>query len=268
MTAADASVVTSSASLLAHDEPAAYEVHNARGSGALVLTCDHASWRTPRALGDLGLHERDRSDHIGWDPGALDLALALSQRLDSPLVASGYSRLVVDCNRPLHVASAMPAVTCGVTVPGNAALTDEHKRARAEALHAPYHDAITGVLDARAASVPSRTALMAVHSFTPSMQGNARPWVAGMVYGRDRRLAGLLLEDLSREEPALVLGDNQPYQVTGTSDYTIPVHGEARGLPCVLLEVRNDQLRERDSVERWADRLARAWRSAERALFG
>lgn len=254
------------AALLASDEPAPFTVERPDGRGLFVLTCDHASNRVPRVLEDLGVSDEARNDHIGWDPGALALARALSASLDAPLVYSGYSRLVIDCNRPIDVESAMPRVSCGVPIKGNESLGDAQRTARVEALHRPYHQAIARVLDARA-HARHATALIAVHSFTPVMNGVARPWVAGMVYGSDRRLAGALLTALAREEPALVLGDNQPYQVTPRGDYTIPTHGEARGIPHVLLEIRNDQLRDAASIERWRGRLDRALRACAEGLF-
>ena len=38
----------------------------------------------------------------------------------------------------------------------------------------------------------------------------------------------------------LTVGDNEPYSVSETTDYTIPVHGERRGLPHVSIEIRQD----------------------------
>src|SRR6218665_471531 len=72
---------------------------NAGGASPFVLACDHASNRIPEKYGDLGLSPRQRLMHIAWDPGALPVALRLSERLDAPLVFSNVSRLVIDCNR-------------------------------------------------------------------------------------------------------------------------------------------------------------------------
>ena len=78
----------------------ACEVINAGGAGTAFLVCDHASNRVPRLLGNLGLEPAQLADHIGWDPGAAEVARRLSGHLDAPLGLSGYSRLAVDCNRP------------------------------------------------------------------------------------------------------------------------------------------------------------------------
>ena len=81
--------------------------------------------------------------------------------------------------------------------------------------------------------------LIAMHSFTPVFKGVARPWHAGVLYNRDPRFAHLLGALLKREK-GLVVGDNEPYSVTDASDYTIPMHGERRGLPHVAIEIRQD----------------------------
>ena len=60
-----------------------------------------------------------------------------------------------------------------------------------------------------------------------------------------------------RNEGDLVVGDNQPYAVTATSDYAIPVHGEARGLAHVELEIRQDLIADAAGQQAWARRLAR-----------
>jgi predicted N-formylglutamate amidohydrolase len=78
----------------------ACEVINAGEAGTAFLVCDHASNRVPWLLGNLGLEPAQLADHIGWDPGAAEVARRLSGHLDAPLGLSGYSRLAVDCNRP------------------------------------------------------------------------------------------------------------------------------------------------------------------------
>ena len=122
--------------LLLADEPAACTVHRADGASSAFLTCDHASARIPALLGDLGLTEQVRLDHVGWDIGAARVARAASAALDATLVESGYSRLVIDANRPIEVASSIPEVTCGVTVPGNLGIGDGARAARDRALPA------------------------------------------------------------------------------------------------------------------------------------
>jgi predicted N-formylglutamate amidohydrolase len=104
--------------------------------------------------------------------------------------------------------------------------------------------------------------LLSIHSFTPVLNGRPRPWDIGISYGRDRRLAALLLGALARKG-GLTVGDNQPYPVEDDIDYTIPHHGEGRGLPCVMIEIRQDGIRTAAGAAVWAERLANAYRLIE-----
>jgi predicted N-formylglutamate amidohydrolase len=248
--------------LLAADEPPAVEIVNPHGRSRAVLLCDHASRRIPRALGDLGLAEEHLRDHIAWDIGAAAMARAAARVLDATLILSGYSRLVIDCNRPLDNPTSIPEITGGVEVPGNRGLTSEQRRARAEACFHPYHRAIESVLAARSEPV----AILSMHSFTPRPLAGPRPWHAAMVYGRDRSLAGLLLDAMQHDE-GLVLGDNEPYRVTDAGDYGIPVYAERAGRPGVLIEIRQDQIDDDARATAWGERLARAYVAIEGLLF-
>ena len=109
------------------------------------------------------------------------------------------------------------------------------------------------------------TVLVSLHSFTPVYAGVARPWHIGTLYHRDTRLPPLLLKCL-RGEPGLVVGDNEPYAVSDETDYTIPVHGEARGLMNTGIEIRQDLIAEAAGQAQWAERLARILRQIEATL--
>jgi predicted N-formylglutamate amidohydrolase len=253
----DANVATSS--LLSSHEPPAVEIVNADGSSSAVLLCDHASNRVPECLGTLGLNPVQLADHIGWDPGAADVARRLSARLDAPLVLSGYSRLVIDCNRPLRSAESIVEESAGVPVPRNRGLSPAERASRIDALFRPYHDAIDGLLDGRSRR-PSL--LLSIHSFTSVLNGRARPWHIGVSYGHNRELAALMLGALARGGDFLV-GDNEPYPIDDDIDYTIPVHGEGRGLPSAMIEIRQDGVRTAEGAALWAERLAQAYRLIE-----
>jgi predicted N-formylglutamate amidohydrolase len=240
-------------SWIAADEPPAFELVNPNGCGRAILICDHASPRIPRRLGDLGLAAADRLRHVAWDIGTAALARRLARILDAPLVLSGYSRLVVDCNRPLEVASAFCTRSEDVNVPGNLVLSDGEKAARAAAFYWPYQDAVHELVESRRGrDVPP--AMVSIHSFTPVYLGRARPWHIGVHYRLDRRLAALALEAL-RADATLTVGENEPYPVALDEDYTIPVHAELRGLPYVLFEIRQDLLGAEPDINAWADRL-------------
>jgi predicted N-formylglutamate amidohydrolase len=134
-------------------------------------------------------------------------------------------------------------------------LSDAQKAARAGAIFSPYHACIEAEL-ARRQQAGRPAALTALHSFTPEFKGVARPWHVALLYNRDRRLADRLL-DLFRQERGLVVGDNEPYFVSDTTDYTIPVHGERHGLPHALIEIRQDLITGESGQRQWAERLAR-----------
>jgi len=145
----DSDTGVSAVSLLGSDEPSPVELVNAGGRSSAVLVCDHASNRVPRQLGSLGLNAVRLADHIGWDPGAADVARQLSALLDAPLVLSSYSRLVIDCNRPLRSTESIAEQSAGVPVPGNRGLSPSERGSRVNALFWSYHDAIDRLLDAR-----------------------------------------------------------------------------------------------------------------------
>lgn len=241
----------SATAFLAPDEPAAYELANAASGSPLVFLCDHASNRIPRGLADLGLTRAVLDMHIGWDIGAAGLARKLAHNFAAPLVSTGYSRLVIDCNRPLDVAGSVPEISAGIAVPGNRHLSSTDLRARQDALFHPYHRAITDLLDRRMAR-RQPTAILSIHSFTPDYPGEVRPWHIDFASRNDRRLAELFLARAAI--PGVVVGDNLPYAVDET-DHTVPFHAEARGLPHVLIEVRQDTLATETGIALWADRL-------------
>jgi predicted N-formylglutamate amidohydrolase len=246
-------------SLLLPDEPPPVELVNADGPSSAVLVCDHASNRVPQGLGTLGLEAVRLADHIGWDPGAADVARRLSACLDAPLVLSGYSRLVIDCNRPPGHAESIAEQSAGVPVPGNRVLTPLDRERRLDTFFRPYHAAISRLLDHRSHRA---SLLLSIHSFTPVLNGRSRPWHIGVSCGRDRRLAALLLGALASRGNFNV-GDNEPYPIEADVDYTIPVHGEARGLPCAMIEIRQDGIRTPAGAAAWAAQLAQAYRMIE-----
>lgn len=220
---------------------------NPSGRAPFLLVGDHAGNAIPRGLGTLGIGEADRRRHIAWDIGVAALGERLAARLDARFLAQRVSRLVIDCNRDPASAEAIPERSDGTVIPGNRALSAAARAARVAAIHAPYQQAI-------AAALGEGAVLVALHSFTPVMDGAARPWAAGVLHdggadGFARRVLARL-----RAEGDIVVGDNQPYRMDAT-DHTVPRHAIARGLPYVELEIRQDLLAA--DPDGWAERLAR-----------
>jgi predicted N-formylglutamate amidohydrolase len=228
---------------------------NVAGRSPFLFTSDHYGQLIPRQLGDLGLPASEFERHIAVDVGIAGVAGRLSDHLNAHLIAQRYSRLVIDCNRPPHVASSIPLISEATTIPGNEGLSRAAAAVRRRAIFDPYHRAIGAVIDRRLRD-GTATVLVSLHSFTPVYAGIKRPWHIGALYHRDTTLPPLLLRAL-KSEGDLVVGDNEPYAVSDDTDYTIPVHGEARGLINTGIEIRQDLIADPSGQQQWADRLAR-----------
>jgi predicted N-formylglutamate amidohydrolase len=246
------------ATLLGPGDPPPVEIVNQAGAGRAVLICDHAGRAIPKALGMLGLDETALWRHIAWDIGIADVTRRLAAALDAPAILGGYSRLVIDCNRRLEEPSSIAQESDGVRVPGNCGLTAADRAARATACFHPYHRAIDRMLEGRlnAGLVP---ALISMHSFTPVMNGFERPWHVGILWNRDPRLPVPLMERLARLD-GICVGDNEPYTGRDYHGYSLHEHGEGRGLPHVLIELRQDLIDTHAGAQEWADRLAGVFR--------
>jgi len=245
-----------SSEVLTATDPDPVELHAATADARVILTCDHASNRVPRALAQLGLSDEALARHVGWDIGAATVTRHLAAALGASAVLAGYSRLVIDCNRDPDDPSSIPAASDDVVVPGNRDLTDEARIARRGAIFEPYHAAIARLIDAGLARGVA-PALISVHSFTPLLGGRPRPWHVGILWDGDGRIPTPLLVAL-RDDAALVVGDNEPYSARQPAGYTVRHHALARGLPHVAIEIRQDEIAEAAGARVWADRLARA----------
>jgi predicted N-formylglutamate amidohydrolase len=247
--------------LLSPDEQPVFEIRE--GSGPFVVVCEHAANRLPRALGTLGLDAADLTRHIAWDPGAAELAAAVSATIGATLVLQRFSRLAIDCNRDPALADAIAIRSETTDIPGNAGLSAEARQARIDVVWKPFHAALTAVLDRRRAAARP-TVLATIHSFTPVFRTVARPWHVGIISTEERSLPDAMLA-LLRRDRSLVVGDNEPYSAKDHVDYTIRRHGRDRGLPHVMIEVRNDLLRTPAEIAAWAERLSAALLECTRA---
>ncbi|MBW4529207.1 MAG: N-formylglutamate amidohydrolase [Aphanothece saxicola GSE-SYN-MK-01-06B] len=240
--------------LLGAADPAVFRIVCPTGHSAVLLTADHAGRAIPRRLASLGLNERVLDTHVAWDLGVAGLALQLSARLDAFLILHNYSRLVVDANRPPDAPDSIVSHSEAAAIAANANLSPAERLQRLDELFHPYHRRIGAELEARSArGQPS--VLVTLHSFTPVLGAEVRPWHVGVLYGRDDRLARRIRLGLEREH-GLEVGDNQPYAVSDASDYTLVVHGERRRIPHVELEIRQDLLATEAAQQEWAQRLA------------
>lgn len=246
----------SNQSLLSADETPPVRILNPAGASPFLLLGDHAGNAIPASLASLGLGAADLARHIAWDIGVDGLGPKLAAALDAVFIRQTYSRLVVDCNRDPEAPDAMPEISDGTMIPGNAALTDGARAARIAAIHGPYQAAIAAELDRRHTGGMD-TVIVSLHSFTPSMNGKDRPWQIGVLYGGGSTVFAKAVLDLLEKRRVWTVGDNEPYAMDGI-DYTIPRHAFAAGLRYVELEIRQDLLATVEQQADWSRILAAA----------
>ena len=238
----------------ATEDPATFEVMNRDARSRALLLADHAGRAIPNRLGELGLEAEALERHIAYDIGIDRLTRRLSAVLDAQAILHRYSRLLIDPNRPLDDPTSICAISDGCIVPGNRDLDDTARTGRADAYFHPYHDAIDAIVRAQLdrGDIP---ALISLHSFTPSFRGHRRPWHIGVLWADDGRMAVPLMDKLSAD-PTLCIGDNEPYSGKTRHGFTLETHAMDRGLPNVLIEVRQDLIATDADADAWAERLS------------
>lgn len=219
----------------------------------LLFVADHASNHIPESYRNLGVDEAHLQEHIAWDIGSLDVARGVRNRTGGRLLHAPVSRLVIDLNRAPDHPGLIPESSDGILIPGNMNLSNEERQRRLELFFHPYHNTLSAELDTML-ETEDKVALVSVHSFTPRMNGQVRPWHVGILYNQDDRLACRAIDWL-RREPGLVVGDNEPYSGR-LLNYTMDRHAEARGLPYLSIEIRQDLISTPEGVEDWSERLS------------
>ncbi len=225
-------------------------VTNRPGKSPFLIACEHASNWLPAKYGTLGLAHADMLRHIAWDPGALPVALKLSGMLDATLVEAGVSRLAIDCNRPLDAPDLIPQISETTLIPGNAALTAKDRAERIALSWQPFHETLDAVIAERV-TAGRPTFLVTIHSFTPVYKGAQRPWEIGVIHDDDERLSAPLIDAL-KGLGRFTVGDNQPYAPADRVYFTLERHARLRGLPCVMIEIRNDEIADDAAQTAWA----------------
>ncbi len=229
-------------------------ITNAHGKGRIILVCEHASNHLPARWGDLGLGAEARRAHIAWDPGALDLAQALSARLDAVLVHARVSRLIQDLNRAPDMPGAMPAKSEVFEVPGNAGVSAAERAARTKAVYLPFHQALHGVIADRIA-LGTAPVIVTVHSFTPVYFGKTRTVEFGVIHDADPTLAQAIC-GAARRMTTLKTDLNAPYSAADGVTHMLRLQATPYGLPNAMLEVRNDLIDTGAKAAGMADLLA------------
>ncbi len=236
------------------NDPAPVEIVNPHSQHPVLLVCEHAGQTIPQRLGNLGLAPGDIDRHIGWDVGAEAVARRIAAAIGCTCVIQHYSRLVIDCNRPPNASDSVPEISDGTEVPANRDLEPQAREARINAIFAPYDKALSTCFERS-----PRQAAFSIHSFTPHFGGKTRPWDVGFLFRTDQRTSGWLADYFKAADPELVIGMNEPYRIDDLSDWFVPVHCEARGLPHSLIEIRNDHIETVEGQERWTRLLCHAF---------
>ncbi len=216
----------------------------------MVLICEHASHFIPPAYAGLGLSPTDQTRHIGWDIGALGLAMELANVLDAPLVHANYSRLLLDLNRPVDAHDSIVLQSEDTRVPGNENISVAERELRIQRIYAPFHRELDALIDQRL-QAGLATSVVSIHSFTPRYHDSERPWHVGVISQNDRTMADAMLDSL-RANAGLCVGDNLPYGPQDGVFHSLARHGEARGLHGAMIEVRNDLLGDEAGQKSWA----------------
>jgi len=231
-----------------------FEIIPGDPSRSLVILADHAMNRLPAEYGDLGLSAEAFTRHIAYDIGVEDVTRGLCARLGIPAVLGCFSRLLIDPNRGEDDPTLIMKLSDGMVIPANHPLSAEERERRLNLYHRPYHDTVSTVIAETWRKSGKAPLVISLHSFTHAWKGVDRPWHAGVLWDTDPRAALLLIEKLSAD-PALIVGDNEPYDGALRGD-TMHRHCSMTGIAHGLLEIRQDLIADKAGVESWIDRLA------------
>ena len=237
--------------LLGSKDPAPFSIFNADSSSNLLFTSDHNGSAIPTKLKNLGVPLNELRRHVAYDIGIDAVAHALSARFKATLIVANYSRLVIDCNRHPGSAGSIPSVSDNTVVPGNKNLSDDDIKSREDEIFDAYHSSVGNRISIMR-SENKNPILISLHSFTPVIGGQFRPWEIGILFKDDKRLSAPLINKL-REQKDLNIGDNKPYSGSEPAGYTIDYHVEPLNLLSVAVEFRQDLIEFESGAVRWAN---------------
>lgn len=246
--------------LLSSQEPEPVGIYNHIMDSPWLFLCEHGCNMIPLSLNMLGLPHKEINRHIGWDIGILDVTKAIADKLNAPVFFQHYSRLVIDCNRPLASPDLIPVKSENTVIPGNNRLSSGEREKRIDEIWKPYQEEIRQHLEKK---IAQKTMVVSTHSFTPVFQGTSRPWHIGLLYNHGPKMAQTLKEILYKHDNSLNIGMNKPYTISDENDYTIPTFGEATGLPHVLIEIRQDLINKKENLAKWINLFTLACRDLQ-----
>jgi len=220
----------------------------------IVLVADHARRDLPEDYGSLGLPAAEFDRHIAYDIGVEAVTRELAAALDVPAVLANFSRLLIDPNRGEDDPTLIRQLYDGTVISGNYPMAAKERERRLDDFYRPYHDAVGAMIASVAQASGKAPFILSVHSFTPVMQGVIRPWHVGILWDLDDRAARPLI-DMLAGDPALTVGDNEPYDGALRGD-TMYRHAIVNGFAHALIEIRQDLIASGADARAWAGRLA------------
>ena len=230
-----------------------YFIHGENRPARWLITCDHATNVVPPVGngGDRGRPRDAMERHIAYDVGAYEVSRLLGELLDAPVIASNFSRLVIDPNRGEDDPTLLMKLYDGTIIPGNRHADADQREQRLQHCYRPYHGAL------KALAARDNVVIISMHSFTPQLRGRPqRPWEIGILFPDNEPFSPHVVEQLKPHTEAPV-GVNEPYTGYLPGD-AIDTHASAHGRPNTLIELRNDLIAEPKGQVAWAERLAQA----------
>ncbi len=235
----------------------AYSVTNPDANTPCLITCEHASNFIPDVYNQLGLSADLLNEHIAWDRGAGKLSDFLAQKLGCTAVLCQYSRLLIDCNRPLNAPSSILEISEHHPIPGNQAISSEEKQLRAEHIFTPFHHTIESQIN-RLKSHFSQFPMIGIHSFSPTFHGQVRPWKFSVMWKHKTPFVQGVIEHFEQHELAPWVGFNKPYSAKEIAAHTTEYHADRNQLPNLIFEVRQDLLESDRDIQYWGEQIYQA----------
>lgn len=242
----------------------------------IVLTCEHASARIPRALGNLGLNAAEiRGAKDLYDPGSELLTRMLAEKLQASMLLATTSRLVIDYNRRLDMQGVAgntyhaPALKTElltdiqgreqiVPISGNRKNAAELTTMRYREYVQPYQTA-GAALAQQLVAVHGHCLVLSVHSFYPVYRGDVRKTDIDVLY--DLAVAdGKRFAKTVKQHTSLVVAENKPWGMKDVDGGVFNSLQSQPGLTLLAVDINNRLLRSRQAVQAMARVLAPAVR--------
>lgn len=191
----------------------------APGSTHLLLSCEHGGHSVPsKYRTHFAAHQPLLQTHRGWDPGTRQLGEQWAEALGYDLHLSTTTRLLIDLNRSEHHRRLFSEIS--------ERLSAEEKEEVKATYYRPHRQAIVDEIK-RAVVAGKKVVHIALHSFTPVLDGHIRTAEVGLLY--DPRRSGEV--SLCRSWRAALQGF---HQVDWRVRMNYPYRGTADGLTTAL----------------------------------